>query len=296
MIDIQDCSFVYKRGAKAVTDHFSLSISRGGVYGLLGSNGAGKTTLLLLVAGLLKPSGGKVTFDGVDTFRRLPETLQEIFLVPEEFGLPDLSLMKFAELYSKLYPRFSMEDMLENLKVFDLDPQINLKAVSMGQKKKALLSFALACNTRLVLLDEPTNGLDIPGKTAFRRLISRAETEGRVFIVSTHQVRDVGQILDHLLILDNSHVLLNATIDDVQSRLRFVNSFDKEIAEGALYSERTMGMTSAILPNDSDEETEINLELLFNFAHDCPDKFASLFSDLASSEETQTAGAKTFNE
>lgn len=279
MLTIKDCTFSYSRKKGPVIDRFSLSVAEGGVYGLLGSNGAGKSTLLNLMAGLLTPDNGDVTLDGVNTRLRLPETLSDLFIVPEEFDLPALQLATFARTNGALYPKFSYEDFRRNLETFDLSSDLNLGALSMGQKKKVFLSFAMACNTKVLLLDEPTNGLDIPGKAAFRRFIAQSMTDDRIFIISTHQVRDVGQILDHVLIIDNREVILDAKTSEIQRRLRFVETFDKDLADNALYAEKVMGGAAVILPADGEaDESEINLELLFNFAHVNPQKIKSIFN------------------
>lgn len=279
MLTIKDCTFRYSRKKGPVIDRFSLSVAEGGVYGLLGSNGAGKSTLLNLMAGLLTPDSGDVTLDGVNTRLRLPETLGDLFIVPEEFDLPALSLATFAHVNGALYPKFSNEDFMRNLEIFELPTDLNVGALSMGQKKKVFLSFAMACNTKVLLLDEPTNGLDIPGKAAFRRFIAQSMTDDRIFIISTHQVRDVGQILDHVLIIDNREVILDAKTSEIQRRLRFVETFDKDLADNALYAEKVMGGAAVILPADGEEdESEINLELLFNFAHMNPQKIKSIFN------------------
>ena len=208
MLEVRNCTFRYPRQKEPVLKDFSLSLEEGGVYGLLGSNGAGKSTLLYLMTGLLTPDSGEALLNGVNTRRRLPETMSDIFIVPEEFDFPSLSLKKFTEINGVFYPRFSYNDMVDNLELFELTPDMNIGELSMGQKKKVALSFAMATNTRILILDEPTNGLDIPGKNAFRRFIARAATDDRIFIISTHQVRDVAQILDSIVIIDIKRVLL----------------------------------------------------------------------------------------
>ncbi|MEG0039726.1 MAG: ATP-binding cassette domain-containing protein, partial [Bacteroides sp.] len=172
MISVENLSFVYRKSKRAVLHDFSLSLQQGRVYGLLGKNGAGKSTLLYLMSGLLTPKSGKVLFNHTDVRRRLPVTLQDIFLVPEEFELPAVSLVSYIELNSPFYPRFSKEDMMKYLHYFEMDLEVNLGELSMGQKKKVFMSFALATNTSLLLMDEPTNGLDIPGKSQFRKFIA----------------------------------------------------------------------------------------------------------------------------
>lgn len=148
---------------------FSLRLEQNKVYGLLGKNGTGKSTLLYLISGLLRPAAGAVSCDSVATYKRRVETLQEIFLVPEEFDLPSMSLEKYVKLNAPFYPRFSREVLEACLKDFELTTDLKLQALSMGQKKKVFMSFALAANTRYLLMDEPTNGLDIPSKSQFRR-------------------------------------------------------------------------------------------------------------------------------
>lgn len=277
MLKVNNLTFSYSRRRQPVLEDFSLSVPEGGVYGLLGSNGAGKSTLLYLISGLLTPDSGCVTLDEVNTRLRLPSTMQDIYIVPEEFDFPSLSLDEFARINGRFYPNFSYEEMLENLRIFELQPQLNIGALSMGQKKKVALSFAMACNTKLSLLDEPTNGLDIPGKSAFRRFIARSMNDNRIIIISTHQVRDVTNILDHILIVDNHRVLFNHSVAEIQSRLKFVNTVDRDLIDSALYSENSPIGSALVLRNDDGNDSDLNLELLFNYAHEDPESLNSNF-------------------
>jgi len=279
MLKINNVSFSYSRKGSKVLDDFSLSLSSGGIYGLLGPNGAGKSTLLNLIVGALTPSSGRVTFDGIDTRRRLPATLSDIFLVPEEFVLPSMSLSKYARLYGALYPRFSEEDMKRHLDTFEVPSDVRLDALSMGQKKKVFMSFAMACNTRILLMDEPTNGLDIPGKSAFRRFAAQSISDERLFVISTHQVRDVDRLLDHILIMNCSKVLLNTGVADIQSRVKFSETLDKEVIQNALHSMPSISGSAVILPNDDGNDTDLNLELLFDFVLHKPALAETLFNN-----------------
>lgn len=277
MLEIKNLSFSYPRNPRTVIDNVNVAIEYGSVYGLLGPNGAGKSTLLYLISGLLTPKTGEVILNGHNTRRRMAETLQEIFIVPEEFNLPNVTVKKYAELQMKYYPRFSMEQMRANLQKFDLDDQgLNLAALSMGQKKKVFMSFALAANTQLMLMDEPTNGLDIPGKVAFRSFIASNMSDQRAIIISTHQVRDVDQILDKVLIMNSNSIVFKSDMYDIAQRLKFVSTFDKDLIEQALISvPDTQGMRIAI-PNDGNGETEVDLELLFELVTKHPDAINSL--------------------
>lgn len=280
MLQVNNLTFGYSRRKPPVLDDFSLTIEKGGVYGLLGPNGAGKSTLLHLIAGALTPRAGKVMYNGVDTRRRLPETLRDIFIVPEEFSLPPVSLEKYVSLNAPLYPRFSRETMERNLDMFEMPKDINLGALSMGQKKKVFMSFALACNTSLMLMDEPTNGLDIPGKSAFRRFIGSSLDDDRAIIISTHQVRDIDRILDNVLIMDRHRVVFEQPVYEIQKRLRFVVSADNSLFSKSLYTVPGINGAAMILPNDGCDDTEINLELLFDFALRYPERLTSIFENV----------------
>lgn len=266
MITVKDLSYAYQGSKRKVFDDFSLTIEDNGIYGLLGKNGTGKSTLLYLISGLLRPKSGSVDIDGAESFKRRPEMLEDLFLVPEEFDMPEISLHQFVKINSVFYPHFSEELLKECLRDFDVDPGSNLKRLSMGQKKKVYMSYAIATNTRLLLMDEPTNGLDIPSKSLFRKVVASHMDEGRTLIISTHQVHDIENLLDHIIIIDQSHVLLDASTIDITSRYAF-RTIPTDEAGSAIYSEPSIGGLNAILPHKADEpETQINLELLFDAA------------------------------
>lgn len=264
---------------KPVFTDFSLSVERGKVYGLLGLNGAGKSTLMYLMAGLLTPKAGEITVGGNNVRHRLPSTLSNIYVVPEEFMLPHMSLRKFATLNGALYPRFSYDDMLHNLAIFDIDPNIkSLSSLSMGQKKKVLMSFAFATHTDLMLMDEPTNGLDIPGKSQFRRLVASQMSDDRTIIISTHQVRDIDRCIDHVVIIDHSNVLLDESVASITGKLRFVENGTAADADAAIYSQPSVMGYSLVLPNTGDDETELNLESLFNATLANSERITAIFN------------------
>lgn len=231
------------------------------------------------MAGLLTPDSGSVLFDGVNTRSRLPQTMASIFIVPEELTLPELPLRDFVAINAPFYPKFSYDDLRSHLATFEIDADMpyKLTSLSMGQRKKVFMSFALACNTPLVLMDEPTNGLDIPGKMAFRRFIAANAGEDRTIIISTHQVRDIDTLLDHVLIIDSERVLLDASTAEIGRNLAFVHTADPAVIARALYSQPSVGGVSAVLSNDGSYDTEINLECLFELASTRPDELAAIF-------------------
>ena len=280
IMQVERIAFNYGwRQQKSVFSDFSLSLERGKVYGLLGLNGAGKSTLIYLMAGLLTPKSGRVTIDGCNVRDRLPSTLGNLFVVPEEFELPRMSLKEYATLNGALYPRFSYEDMLHNLEIFDINPEIkSLSSLSMGQKKKVLMSFAFATHTDLMLMDEPTNGLDIPGKSQFRRLVASEMSDNRTIIISTHQVRDIDRCIEHVVIIDHSKVLLDESVASITSKLQFVENAIAAEAKSAIYSQPSVTGYSIVAPSNGGDETEINLETLFNATLGNSDKISEIFN------------------
>lgn len=257
-------SFRYAGQKSLVFDHFNLRIEENKIYGLLGKNGTGKSTLLYLVAGLQRPTSGCVSVDGNDAYTRKAETLREIFLVPEEFDLPSMTLKRFVELNAPFYPRFSQERLEACLRDFELDTDLQLQSLSMGQKKKVFMSFALATNTKLLLMDEPTNGLDIPSKSQFRKTVAQNMNDDQTIIISTHQVHDVEALLDHILMLNQRELLLNASVQEITEKYVFEYRQPNDM-EGVLYAEPTLqGNAVMARRQEGQAETQVNLELLFN--------------------------------
>ena len=270
MLSFSNVSFTYGRRGKEVLSGLSLDFEENGIYGILGKNGTGKSTMLYLAAGLLRPKGGNVTAEGVPTQSRRPQTLREIFLVPEEFDLPEVSLRTYVQLNAPFYPTFREDILARCLKSFELGDDLNIGRLSMGQKKKVYISFALAAGTKYLLMDEPTNGLDIPSKKVFREVIAREMTEERVMIISTHQVRDVEQLIDHVVIVNEGTVMLNASTAEIETRLRFEQRAVGSDLSDALFVQQTMRGIELICPNSGNDVTPIDLELLFNALQTVP--------------------------
>ena len=264
MINVNNISFKYAGQRNLVFDNFSLELEANNIYGLLGKNGTGKSTLLYLISGLLRAKKGTVSFDGIETKKRRPETLSEIFIVPEEFDLPAMSLNEYVRINEPFYPRFSREVLEACLVDFELTTDVKLNALSMGQKKKVFMSFALAAGTKLLLMDEPTNGLDSPSKSQFRKVVAQHMTEDRTLIISTHQVHDVESLLDHVLILSRQKLLLDASVADLTEKYTFEYRTPDEM-DDVIYAEPSLQGNAVIAPRKADStETQINLELLFN--------------------------------
>ena len=297
MLQIENLEFSYHKKGNPIFNGINLTIQPGSVYGLLGKNGIGKSTLLYMMCGLMFPHKGSIRFDGIEVKRRLPETLEKIFgievkrrlpetlekifLVPEEFDLPSISIDDYVRRNSVFYPNFNIDQFNQYLSDFELEHTKNLAKTSMGQKKKYLVSFALATNTPLLLMDEPTNGMDIPSKSQFRKVIASGMNEQKSIVISTHQVRDLENMIDHITILDNGLLLLDADTHTISSRLRFIKGGNESEIAGAFYKVSTIAGYSAILPNETDEESLIDIEMLFNCTIGDPEVIHNIFNSSA---------------
>ncbi len=244
MIQIDGLRFSYR--GRRVYDGLSMELKNGAVYGLLGRNGAGKTTLMRLIAGLLRCADGRIEADGMIPSDRNPEFLDSIYFVPESFNAPDLPVIEYAGNYGMFYSNYDGDALVDYLRIFDVEPDAVFRRLSSGQKRKAMIAFALSLNTRLLLLDEPGNGLDIPSKLILRRLLAEHMKPDRTVILSTHQVREVEDIVDHVAVIDSGRLLLNSSLDDLAGKICFRTG--NEVIPHALFSERTAAGVVNILP------------------------------------------------
>jgi len=275
MVDIQGLSFYYNQN-KTLFNDLELKLQPGNIYGLLGKNGAGKTTLLKLIAGLLFPQKGKCQIFGMDAQKRLPEVLENIYFLSEDFALPTLTIAEYLKLYAPFYSKFDHPWFQKTSEKFDLNNQQNLAQLSYGQKKKFLLTFGIATQAQLLLLDEPTNGLDIPSKSQFRQLLASSLTPERIFVIATHQVRDMENLIDPIIIVDDGKIIFNSDLASIAKRFWFTTTNDELMIKSALYVEKSLNGYHIILSNLHQEESSINLEFLFNAVTSCREKMWQL--------------------
>jgi ABC-2 type transport system ATP-binding protein len=262
MIQISNLTFGYSK-KHLLFKNLNLSLKAGHIYGLLGKNGAGKSTLLKNIAGLAFPLKGLCTVKGFETSKRLPAFLQEIFFIPEEMYLPALTPAQFVKSTAHFYPNFHYDDFLKMLNEFEVPADSRLNKLSFGQQKKVMIAFGLATNTSLLIMDEPTNGLDIPSKSQFRKIIASALTDQRCIIISTHQVRDLDSLIDSLIVLHKQEIILNSSLDTISEKLKFTNSSSANGRE-TLYTEENLGGINTIMANTDESFSKVDMELLFN--------------------------------
>ncbi len=261
MINITNLSFGY--GAKfPLFKELNLQVNQGSIIGLLGKNGAGKSTLLKLVAGLLQAQQGSMTVMNHVPFQRKPSYLEHVYFVPEEFSTPSVTISAFVKATAPFYPTFDYAKMDKILSDFELDSSKNLSKMSYGQKKKFLIAFALSTNCKLLLLDEPTNGLDIPSKSLFRKVMAGALTDEQMVIISTHQVKDVENLIDRILLVDKGRIVFNSSVFDVIENFAFQTVSDIR-SNNYLYHESAPG-GHRVIKHKNGIETPLDIELLFN--------------------------------
>lgn len=276
MIEAKNFSFGYKK-KKPLYKQLDLQLPVGSIYGLLGKNGAGKSTLLKNFTGLLFPTEGELLVNGFKPQKRQPSFLQTIYFIPEEVYVPSLTINGYKNLFAPFYPQFNEEQFHNYLDILDVNKEGKLRTFSFGQQKKFIIAFALACNTKILLLDEPTNGLDIPSKIKFRKLISSVFTDDKMIFISTHQIRDLDNLIDNVVIVDNGELLLQASIAEITQKLSFrlVDTIEDE--SKILYAEPSLKGNAVVMENNNGEESKVNLEFLFNAITQNPERAKSIF-------------------
>jgi len=261
MINVQDLKFGYSK-KRLLFNNLNLELRRGHIYGLFGVNGAGKTTLLKHLSGVLMANSGSVEFNGQSISTRSVSILQDLYIIPETFKLPAISMQKYFDIHAPFYQKIEVEKFKLCLKEFELDAAMKLNEASYGQQKKFIIAFALSTNASLILMDEPTNGLDIPSKSQFRKLLAQQIHDDSCIVISTHQVRDLSSLIDYIIVLDNGYIRFAADLETISNKLFF--SLKEKSDESVIYFEEQFGGIKAICSQPSDKNFEIDFELLFN--------------------------------
>ena len=273
MIRIENLGFSY--GDKVVLNNISMSLEKGRIYGLLGENGVGKTTLLTLLCGLKNVKKGNIDIDGHNPYKREPSFLSSQYFLSDEVAPVNMTASDYAKNHGKFWENFDLAKFNELMTIFETDNNQKMNTMSFGQLKKTYIAFALACNTRYLFMDEPTNGLDIPSNAQFRKAVTKYTSEDSTILISTHQVRDLENIIDPIIILDRLDVLLNATLEEISDKLYF--DYGSQKKPDALYSEMTPGGCIQVYLNSTSEESKVNIEALFNTVHLHKDLIKGIF-------------------
>lgn len=281
MIHLQNISFGYGKGRPLFCD-LSMQLREGYIHGLMGINGTGKTTLLKIICGMIAPKQGTVTINDINPLLHKPSLYKNIFFVPEEFDFPAISFDNFVKSHSVFYPDFSQEALNYYAGNFEVYATKRLDRLSMGQRKKALLCFAMACQTKLLIMDEPTNGLDIPSKLTFRHLVAGYADDRKTVIISTHQVQDIENLIDNVVIVDEKGLLMNKTTEEITEKLFFGVSGQSDGSQ--FYAQETLKGLYGVSENKKCRESKINLEVLFNAGYKNREKIFEIINGKPSSK------------
>ena len=262
MISIQNLEFHYSK-KRTLFNGLDLELQRGKIYGLLGNNGAGKSTLLKLLSGSLKPYSGAVEIDEFHSHQRNSALLEKVYLLQEENYLPNITLKQYVSAYSDFYPRFDIEKLKSCIDIFDVPMSSRLTEISFGQRKKFFLSFGMATNVDYLILDEPTNSLDVPSRSQFRKVLTSGFTDSQCVIVSTHNLFDFSHLFDNIIVIDSGRVVFHQDIEDIEKSLLFLPANEVDNDNSIIFSDTRYGEKICVLPNESAIEGSADIEILF---------------------------------
>lgn len=275
MIRIEKLGFSY--GQVPVLKNITMNLEPGKIYGLLGENGVGKTTLLTLLAGLKKPLQGSIDIDGSAPYSRTPQVLENQFYLADEMLPVPMKAAEYARITGEFWPNYKQDTFEEIMELFENTSDKKMSEMSTGQLKKTYISLALALGCKYLFLDEPTNGLDIPSKAQFRSALMKYTSEDSTIVISTHQVRDLENIIDPIIILDRQDVLLNASLEEISRKLYF--DYGTQLHPESLYSEQLPGGFIQVYPNAEGADSKVNIEALFNAVHHNKEFIKGLFAE-----------------
>lgn len=275
MIRIEKLGFSY--GQVPVLKNITMNLEPGKIYGLLGENGVGKTTLLTLLAGLKKPLQGNIVIDGSAPYSRTPQVLENQFYLADEMLPVPMKAAEYARITGEFWPNYKQDTFEEIMELFENTSDKKMNEMSTGQLKKTYISLALALGCKYLFLDEPTNGLDIPSKAQFRSALMKYTGEDSTIVISTHQVRDLENIIDPIIILDRQDVLLNASLEEISRKLYF--DYGTQLHPESLYSEQLPGGFIQVYPNAEGADSKVNIEALFNAVHHNKKFIKGLFAE-----------------
>lgn len=275
MIRIEKLGFSY--GQVPVLKNITMNLESGKIYGLLGENGVGKTTLLTLLAGLKKPLQGSIDIDGSAPYSRAPQVLENQFYLADEMLPVPMKAAEYARITGEFWPNYKQDTFEEIMELFENTSDKKMNEMSTGQLKKTYISLALALGCKYLFLDEPTNGLDIPSKAQFRSALMKYTGEDSTIVISTHQVRDLENIIDPIIILDRQDVLLNASLEEISRKLYF--DYGTQLHPESLYSEQLPGGFIQVYPNAEGADSKVNIEALFNAVHHNKEFIKGLFAE-----------------
>ena len=260
MIDVKNLTKTFD-GFKALDD-VTLHVEKGSVYGLMGPNGAGKTTLLLNIVDTLIPDSGEVKLNNLPV-RDNPEAKKNMVFIPDEvFYFANSTPLSLMSYYKGIYPQFDTA-LFFSLK--DLFSEINLakpiRKMSKGMKKQVAFWISICCKPEILILDEPVDGLDpVMRHNIWQLLLSRISAEKMTVLVSSHNLRELEDVCDHIGIMDHGKIILQESLDEIQNNIFKVQlAFDGEFPipedELNIKSRKQNGKITEIIVSGNKNET-----------------------------------------
>lgn len=196
--------------------------------------------------------------------KRPPVLLEKIYYLPEEIDSPAVTAKAFGELKGAFYPQFDSNKLGDLLRLFDIPEDKLMHQMSYGQRKKAMIAIAMSSNAPILLMDEPTNGLDIPSKIRFREAVQGYANPQSMMIISTHQVRDLDEIMSHLLILQEGQILFQDSIRNIEQTFECYSSPSTMTDEQSLFMLKNGDIAHHIRKNKTGQPSPVHLETLIS--------------------------------
>ena len=241
-----------------ILNNISLELESGKIYGLAGSNGSGKTTLIKCLSGIYKPDCGEVLLDGKNIYNN-NDSKNKIGLIFDNHNFLTFSTIKsYSKYYAKYYDDFSFEKFDEMCKKFELPDKSQIDQLSFGQKKKLQIALVLSRDTDYLLMDEPENGLDNENREFLRELIRDLSDNGMCVVISTHDLVNIENMCDELILIDEGSLRFSGLIDDCLSNVqKWRVKADKEALKGFVIKEDLGNILTVLTRGDKTENEKI---------------------------------------
>ena len=198
-------------------DGLTMTVPKGAVYGLVGPNGAGKSTIIRHLAGIYRQDSGEVLLDGQPVYENTEAKRRMAVIGDDWYYFPQAGIKEMAKFYAGIYPAFSWERYEKLKQVFPLDEKMMLRRMSKGMQKQAAFWLTVCCMPEYLILDEPVDGLDpVMRRQVWSLLLGDVAERGTTVLVSSHNLRELEDVCDHVGILNHGKVLLERSLSDLQ--------------------------------------------------------------------------------
>ena len=239
-------------GGFTALDDLSMTIPRGTVYGLVGPNGAGKSTAIRHLTGVYRPDSGSITMEGQPIYEN-PALKERIASIPDEiFYYPSATLEEMHKFYRGMYPRFDDELYHRLYEVFQLPKNSQIRRFSKGMQKQAAFHLSICCRPDVLILDEPVDGLDpVMRRQVWSLILSDVAQRGTTVLISSHNLRELEDVCDHVGIMDHGHMLLEKSLADMQGATHKLQMVGQPPENLEILHESTSGRLSTYIVRGS---------------------------------------------